>query len=238
MTAACLTAKRTILLDFDGPVCRLFDGHPAASIADEMRRALAQRGARLSPELLVTPDPLDLLRWAGNHRGDLVKAIERILTAGEVLASVTALPNEHTYELITSVRDDGRRVAIVSNNSHQAVSRYLEGHGIAGYVDAVFCRVPGRPDLMKPNPYAVVRALSAFGVAGEESVLIGDAPADMEAAHSAGVTAVGYARSPERAPGLLQAGADLVTDSMDKVRQLLSGAGLPTPVPQHVLDDV
>lgn len=52
-------------------------------------------------------------------------------------------------------------------------------------------RVADHPD-RKPNPGMLLKALSDFGVAAADAVMIGDKPSDMEAARRAGVRGVRY----------------------------------------------
>jgi D-glycero-D-manno-heptose 1,7-bisphosphate phosphatase len=52
-------------------------------------------------------------------------------------------------------------------------------------------RVADHPD-RKPNPGMLLRALTDFGVAPGDAVMIGDKPSDMEAARRAGVRGVPY----------------------------------------------
>ncbi len=56
-------------------------------------------------------------------------------------------------------RDTGRPVVIVSNNAPGAVSAYLARHALGDLVKAIMARPEHRPDLMKPHPELVHRAL-------------------------------------------------------------------------------
>lgn len=61
-----LPKARTILLDFDGPVCSVFAGYRAPVIARVLRGHLSSHDVPLSSRLRLKDDPLALLRFAGN----------------------------------------------------------------------------------------------------------------------------------------------------------------------------
>ncbi len=66
---------------------------------------------------------------------------------------------------------------------------------------------------MKPNPGPVLAALTALDVRPEECILIGDSTSDIEAAHAAGIAAIGYANKPGKAARLSH--ADAITSGID-----------------------
>lgn len=65
---------------------------------------------------------------------------------------------------------------------------------------------------MKPDPFPVREAVRELGAEPAECVLIGDSETDIEAAHAAGVTAIGYANKPGKRERF--AAADALIDSM------------------------
>ena len=128
----------------------------------------------------------------------------------ETQAVTTAQPADGAADLITTARQSGRSVTIVSNNSGQAVAAYLADHGLARYVSAVIGRDDPNPAHMKPNPYRVRQAVQMLQAAPAECVLVGDLVSDVTAAHAADVAAIGYANKPGKDERLAQAGADTV----------------------------
>ena len=79
---------------------------------------------------------------------------------------------------------------------------------------AVVARTPGRPDLMKPHPDAINRALDILGVAPEACCMIGDSVSDIIVCQATGVRSIGYAKNPRRGQELADVGADALVDSM------------------------
>ena len=177
---ALLRPIQGILLDFDGPVCKLFAGYPAAVIADELRDYLINVGADLDDSVKGTSDPLALLRWTASHEPELLEPLERREVLAERAAAETATPTEHVHEVISLAIESGRPVAIVSNNSRDAIERFLELHGLSSEVTSIASRVIGHPELMKPNAMPVIGAAKSLGVPTEACVLVGDSVSDVD----------------------------------------------------------
>jgi HAD superfamily hydrolase (TIGR01662 family) len=220
--ASALVSARAILLDFDGPVCAVFAGYPAFQVAAHLRDLLRIR--RVPTDAIERePDPLEVLRWTATHgRPSLTAEIDSALRDAEVKAVQLAEPTNGAAELITRAHSSGRQVAIVSNNSTRAVCRYLTEHRVERLVTTAVGRQHGRPDLMKPNPYPLHAALEVLDIHPGESVLIGDSPSDMQAAHAAGVTGIGYANRDGKRDALERAGAVAVVEAMTSLASALT----------------
>ena len=218
-----------VLLDFDGPVCSLFAGHPAVGVARSMRSMLDRRG--LLPMTVaddaVLPfrdDPHGLLSALGGLLEDQGLARPKVseaqrwahefLAEQELVAAETASPTPYAVELITGLVASGVRVAVVSNNSADAVLAYLgrvlgpaEGDSQSVIpANRVFGR-PERPELMKPDPYLLHQAMDAMGAASGGCVMLGDSASDFLAAEAAEVGFIGvHGSDPERRDQLRVAG--------------------------------
>ncbi|WP_422773114.1 HAD family hydrolase [Plantactinospora sp. WMMC1484] len=211
--AAVVDRARVILLDFDGPVCNIFAQRPASTVAHELRRLLVDQGVTLPAEILHEPDPLAVLRFTATlGRPAVVRQVDEALTREEVTAARTAEPTPYGREVIVAAHQTGRRVAVVSNNSADAVHAYLTGRRLTSYVHPVIGRAHANPDRMKPNPAPVLDAVRELHADPRDCVLVGDSASDIEAAHAAGVAAIGYANKPGKRERL--AAADAVIDSM------------------------
>ncbi|MFC5943099.1 HAD hydrolase-like protein [Micromonospora harpali] len=221
--AAVVGRARVVLLDFDGPVCSVFARHPASAVARELRRLLADRAVPLPAEILAEPDPLAVLRFTATlGRPAVVRLVDEALTRAEVTAARTAEPTPYGREAIGAAHRTGRRVAVVSNNSAECVRAYLSARRLTPYVHPVVGRPEGAPGRMKPDPYPVLAALRGLDAEPADCVLVGDSTTDVEAAHAAGVAAIGYANRPGKRARL--AAADAVVDSMaDLVAALALG---------------
>ena len=213
-----------LLLDFDGPVCRLFAGYPAASAADAEREFLSAYGIDVPAEAAGTSDPLRVLQWTATNQPALISDVEERLLAAERIAARTATPTPHADSVMKNAARTGLRVGVVSNNSAPAINAYLDIHDLSAYVSAVCGRVPGHPELMKPNPHLVVRASQLLGTPADRCVLVGDSATDAEAARGARVRSVGYVKARDRAAGLESAGAELVIEDMAILAHAITNA--------------
>ncbi|MDQ0600773.1 HAD superfamily hydrolase (TIGR01509 family) [Streptomyces canus] len=218
---------QVVLWDFDGPICRLFAGHSAVVVAKDLVEWLAGQGLRglLTEEEREHPDPMAVLYAVHRRhpRSDLVTELEERLTQQELKAVGTAMPTAFADPLIRTWLAVGARFAVTTNNSPRTVREYLADRDLTSCFDP---HIYGRTldlSLLKPHPYCLERALRAMGVAASSALMIGDSPADGEAARQAGVPFLGYARNEEKAKHLREAGAACVVHSFEPVLEVLRG---------------
>lgn len=203
-----------VLLDFDGPVCGLFAGGRVATVAARLRDVLAAHGVDLGTIWNNDQDLLNLLQRFQRFAPDLLPVVENALVHEEVTAAKVAPPTTHAHEAIRACHANGRPIVIVSNNAPQAVRAYLDQHELSHLIRGVVGRAHARPDLMKPHPDPVRRALAMLGARPDECVLVGDSDTDMQVARATGVHPVGFANRPGKRTQLERAGAEVVIDSM------------------------
>ncbi|WP_455351001.1 HAD family hydrolase [Streptomyces sp. SYSU K217416] len=218
-----------VLFDFDGPICRLFAGHLADEVAERLVAWLEERGRHvlLTDEDRLSGDPHAVLRAVDRiHPGsDLVEALEEMLTGEELHATATAWPTPHADPLIRTWLATGAGLAIATNNSPRVVDRYLTGRGLRDCFGTHIHGRSARLDLLKPDPDCLNRALTSLGAQPARSLMIGDTPSDLHAAHGAGVPFLGYARDDERAKRLYDSGAEVVVDSLLPILDLVRSGG-------------
>lgn len=216
-----LGSATCVLFDFDGPVCRLFAGHPARRVAADLVGWLEERqlGGLLTVEEAGSADPHAVLRAVARaHPGSgLVTELEARLTEHELLAAAGAEPTAFADELIPALRSRDYKLAVTTNNSASVVRRYLEPRGL---LDCFGPHIHGRtqdPLRLKPDPDCLLRALDSTGASATSALMIGDTRADCEAACKAGVAFVGYGRDTFKEAALRAAGATTVVPSMGRV---------------------
>jgi phosphoglycolate phosphatase-like HAD superfamily hydrolase len=223
-----------VLLDFDGPICSLFAGRPAESVARRLRELATVLATELglprllSEELRSSPDPHQVMLGIARQRPGrgVVQRLEAVLTREEIAAAASARPTPYTAALIAALTARGRQVAVVTNNSPLAVERYLRQHQLSGFIGG---RVHGRAadfSRLKPHPDAVLRALRSTRTPAERAVMIGDTPSDLGASRAAGVAFLGFAPDESAAARLNSAGAEHVVRSMEEV---ITALVAPTP---------
>lgn len=217
---ALLRRVRTVLLDFDGPVCSIFAGYPAPQVAEELAATAAAAGHPVPEDYRRSQDPLDIFRFAGTVGPELTALIERELTNAEVKAAETAEATPGAGDFLRACRSTGRTVAVVSNNSAAAVAQFLSRVGWADMVRIVEGRDPSRPSLMKPHPDVLIRTLRDLNAPAESAVIVGDSITDVEAGLAADIWTIGYANKPGKDEAMRDAGADVVLVNVTELAEL------------------
>nr|WP_308801140.1 HAD-IA family hydrolase [Streptomyces polyasparticus] len=218
-----ITGKQAVLFDFDGPICRLFYGHPARDIAARLiERIESGEGPAPSRHGWDAADPHSILRAVHDEQpgGDLIAMLEAQVTEEELKATESAYPTPYADRLIQTWNATGVRLAVTTNNSPQAVEKYLAHRRLTYCFRAIHGRT-ARADHLKPDPECLHRALDSLDTDPSSALMIGDTPADLLAARAAGVDFLGYGRDAHRQERLHAAGADLVVDSLGPVLDLV-----------------
>lgn len=216
-----LATIEAVLFDFDGPVCSVFAGYPAPKVAEHLRHDLEA----LRPDVVWSAagrsdDPLRVLIDAPGFGPEFAVAADDRLTELETHAIATATPSRGGEASMRACRASGRGLALVSNNSANAVRTYLELHGLVDLAGGhVIGRHHGRPELMKPHPAPIEDAVRALGVDPSAAVLVGDSLTDVVGARAAGVRCIGYADRPGKTD--LLADADVVIEDMQVLAEQL-----------------
>ncbi|BCY05405.1 HAD family hydrolase [Actinoplanes sp. L3-i22] len=227
MTLTDLVANAgCLLIDFDGPICSVFAGYPARTIAEEMRILAQERGgAELAPVFADLPfDPLDILvAVAAVAEDSLIREVSDACRDAEVKAIASATPTPGAADVLRAAHAAGRSVAIVSNNSSAAIEAYLHQHDLLRYVAGIAARFDGMdPRLLKPDPFLVEQGPAAARASRDAAIFIGDSVTDIEAGQAACIPTVGYANKPGKDQRLTDAGADVVIGSMQAIADVLS----------------
>jgi phosphoglycolate phosphatase-like HAD superfamily hydrolase len=215
--AAVLGHADTVLFDFDGPLCDVFAGLPSSAVAKSLERLTGPTSAN---------DPLEVLRIASNRPDVDVQSIDDQLIAAEVLAVSSSVPNLDGVTALRSCIRLGRQVGIVSNNSEQAIHAFLAAHELDDLGVLVVGRAYGRPELMKPNPWALTRALMKLSASVERSVFIGDSLSDIEAAAAINTQCIALANKPGKRARFEATGA-IVVDRIAELSAALAAIGRP-----------
>jgi phosphoglycolate phosphatase len=222
--ALVLSRTKALLLDFDGPICSVFAGSPALDLAQQLRLLLPDNGEHLADDA----GPHDVLNYSTRFRLDVIHRVEAALHDGEIQAVATAAPTAGAHELFEAAA--GMPIAVVSNNTGDAVRRYLTEHGYDGLVRHIEGRDPSHPRLMKPDPYLLRRAIEALHQEPSDCVLIGDTVTDVQAARAAGSRSIGYANRPGKVQRLAEAQADAVVTDVSRIARSLSEIRAQAPL--------
>jgi phosphoglycolate phosphatase len=222
-----LAQARCLLIDFDGPICDIYAGLADATVADRLRKTIAGQGVVMPGEITSSHDPIAVFDYAATVSPALGELVEAEMTAHEVEAVATARPVPYVHEVVTSARDTGHRIAVVSNNSESAVRAYLDQHGLADRVDLISARTSPDPALLKPSPHLLQQAITGLDASPDECVIIGDSVTDVQAARTAGIRSIGYANKPGKRDSFTAEHASAIIDSLADLVLPLRSRPLP-----------
>jgi phosphoglycolate phosphatase len=208
---AIIARTRYLLLDFDGPICSIFGGLPAPTVAEKLRKLFT---GELPEEIANTPDPIEVFYYSATVSDEMAARVEAEMADLEVAAVPTAEPTPYVHEVLASARESGRIIGVVSNNGPRAVNAYLDRHGLSDGIRLVVARASHNPALLKPSPHLINEAVRALAADPTATTLVGDSFTDIEAAHSAGVASIGYANQPGKRERMAQLRAGAVITSM------------------------
>jgi phosphoglycolate phosphatase len=155
--------------------------HPAGSLAVAARdHNLLATATALTQMGLGWPDSLAI--------AEEVFARTDHLHGGE--ADVSPPATEGLAPLLDSLRREGVRCAVISNDHEQGIRSFMRGHGLGEHFSACWS-ADHHP--RKPDPAAVHALCRKLGVAPDRCALIGDADSDLRMGRQAGVAVVlGY----------------------------------------------
>ena len=94
-------------------------------------------------------------------------------------------PFDGVKDALATLRERGRRLAIVTSKRRIGVARGLRPIGMMNDFDLWVC--PEDVSNPKPHPEPVWAALKGLGVERDEAIFVGDSPHDIEAGNAAGV---------------------------------------------------
>ena len=150
----------------------------------------------------------------GWSRAEAERAVER--------AWFTPDPIEHAHplgdvrDLFERLRDDGYQIAVATSDDRRPTLLTLEWLGVAPLVDAIVCADDGLP--VKPAPDMVLHVCERLGVDPRRAAIVGDSPADLWMARSAGAgRAIGVLTGVGERDDL-EPLADLVIGSVEQLR--------------------
>jgi HAD superfamily hydrolase (TIGR01549 family) len=220
-----LSQAEALFLDFDGPVCNVFAGLPASAVVDQLCVVLADGGyGDPPPDIEKSSDPFEVLRYAASLGDTEAAYVNAAFAALEAEAIASAEPTSGARELMRSWSQLGRPMAIVSNNSVQAIEAYLNLHNLEPYVFYVSGRSSADPSLLKPSSYLLNEAIASVGVETGTVGFVGDSLTDVDAAHVVGIASIAYANKPGKVQLFTGAAPTVIVTSIATIIEAIIGS--------------
>jgi pyrophosphatase PpaX len=94
-------------------------------------------------------------------------------------------------DVLAQLKEEGRRLGVVSAKRSPTVQRVFDGAGIGKYFDVIVGS--DATERHKPDPDPLLHALKELGAQPSDAAYVGDSPFDMAAAKAANVYAVAVA---------------------------------------------
>lgn len=132
------------------------------------------------------------------------------------------LDNTAAYDGITEqlrlMKSKGIKLTVVTNKAESAAIGILSSIFGDNQFDVIIGQREGLP--VKPDPSGVQIALQNMACTPEEALYFGDSNVDMQTAKNAGITAIGVTWGFRSREELINAGADKLIDSPQKISDL------------------
>jgi len=221
-----LSQARHLIFDFDGPVCDLTAAMPPRAV-EQLRGILSADTADLPAAIAAISDPVEIIAQAVAISPALAARIDAQLTNLEVAAARAARPAAYVHEALAACRDSGRTPAVISRHSGQAVSSYLDQHGLADQARDVTPVATFPPGHLQTMTHLLEDAIHALGAMPAECALITATEAGIDTACGIGAHAIGYATTPALAERLTAAGAGTTIPSLADLTLRLRARPLP-----------
>jgi beta-phosphoglucomutase family hydrolase len=172
------------------------------------REAFDRSFGRTNPDcvrMLIDPNPSEaLIRTIADEKERMYRDLVR--------AEIPLAPGAH--DVLRTLRDAGYRMGVGSSAPRENLDMILDGASIREYFVAV---VDGSMVTRgKPAPDVFLAAARLLGVEPADCTVIEDAPAGIQAARAAGMTAVGLATT-HPGSALRDAGAHVVLDTLSAI---------------------
>lgn len=219
-----------VIFDMDGVLVDSEPVHFATTNA-----VLARRGASIGRDFydlrLGLPEVeffADVVRHLGLAEPPRALAEERVRESLAALAEADLLPMDGALECLLLLRADGRRLALASSATRAQVSLVVDKLGLRRALSALV----SVEDVArgKPAPDLFLEAARRLGVDPGACLVVEDAVAGVQAARSAGMSAVALPPPGHSGEAHLQAGAlevlgslrDLLPERLDRMFPLKS----------------
>jgi phosphoglycolate phosphatase len=216
-----LRGLRAVVFDFDGTLAVLNIDFPfmRERVFDLMRHYGV--GEELIEEryLLEIIDEVYQLLWKTDPSAAeaFYQEAHQILHEIELKAAEEGRMLPGVEKALRFLRRKGIKVGIVTRNCEEAVRKVLPN--IEEFCDVFVSRNSIKK--VKPHPEHLTTAMKILNVSGEEAVMVGDHPIDVQAGKRVGMKTIGVLTGRTKSEEFEKAGADLVLKDASEVAGLL-----------------
>ncbi len=210
----------TIIFDLDGTLLNTLD-----DLRDSVNYALNKYG-------YPTRNLEEIRSFVGNGASILIKRAVPTGTSPEDITKCFQVFHDHydtnmfnktcpydgIYSLLAGLKEQGYKLAIVSNKYDAAVKSLCKDY----YDDFIQVAIGESPNVAKkPAPDSVYKALEELGSTKEQAIFVGDSDIDVQTAKNAGLICVGVTWGFRNREVLEAEGADIIIDNPEDLLDYL-----------------
>lgn len=214
--------KNTLILDFDGTICRLFENYNLEGTKQILISVMNSNGF----ELEEVGDCFDVFKIICNQyltdfekRKQILLTVDKIITEAECEAVENCIPVEYFEMLNQEYENNNIGLAIASNNSARCISKYLRINGYNMEIP-IIGRDGVHPEHMKPDAWTINEALKILGIKSDEGIFVGDTINDYMAAQTANMKFIGMVPTQKKKERLFKFNKTIM--AVDNYKELLA----------------
>ena len=219
-TSPDIPSRPCVIFDFDGTLADTTEGILACARVVLREFGMSDEEMGDLRRLIGPPFPQGYCQIYGMSLDDAWRATRRYREIYDT-KGVEACPlYDGMRDLLQTLRQDGRRLAIATSKMQYQVEKML---GLQGVRD-LFEVVVGQADMEHSDkPWLIGRVLELMGCGPTDAVMVGDRRYDVEGALVRGVPCVGVVHNTAPRAELETAGAVAVAEGTDELLAILRG---------------
>jgi len=216
-----LDSIKAVIFDFDGTLAVLNIDFNAMRerVFDLMKHYGVGEGLIKERYLLEIIDEAYQILWEENPSSaeEFYQEAHQTLHGVEMRAAEEGLLISGAEKTLKYLRKKGIKVGIITRNCEEAVRKVFPN--IDKFCDVFISRNSVKK--VKPHPDHLSSTMKALEVLGEEAVMIGDHPTDIQAGKRVGMKTIGVLTGRTKAEEFKKAGADHILNDITETCRLL-----------------
>ena len=212
--------NKTIILDFDGTILRLFANYDLDSVVKKIAHHLTKYALDFSLEsdIFDAYEFVNQLDIEKKTKIKILSEVNEIIVKAEIDALKTGIMVEGFHDFINYVTKNNIPFGIVTNNSEECIEKFIDSNG------KIFrCSVVGRdaihPERMKPSDYMLKKISKIMNINKSNMLFIGDNLRDYQCAKEYGCEFIGLTPTCKKRERMIKAAKDIVI--VDDFHQLI-----------------
>jgi HAD superfamily hydrolase (TIGR01509 family) len=212
---------KAVLFDLDGTLTRFNIDYRSArrDVNVELETlGLSEHSLKDGVMLYIMLDNIRGLMPDEQYRMFITK-VQNLFEKYELASALSTDLQPHVLETLTSLKKQGVKTAIVTNNCQNATKTVINRFGLHALIDVLVTREEAAR--WKPDGAMVKETLSRLNVDPSGALFVGDSTIDIMAARDSGVTSVALLTGPTLTARLLKEKPDYIVSSLAELMLLV-----------------